>query len=672
MHNDPKHRDPIAIPNFERIEYAILHLPDDVGHILLTDRGNQEFIGKVYLTTNDLGQYLPSITQTVIDMRPDIRRHTFTSVMSDIGQTLEASDDDSEDDTLDIEDDSEDDNSPSLMQQAMTHEQEYEPSHPALLRALVLWLKQQVASATNDLPVRCFLLRAYAPKGSRVLMTITFRAENTEWRPPPQRHVPYAEVAVDPALSAPTAHDPAPAQPAPASTTALVPAPFSTATPVTQAPPGMMLMPANVGDGALYGTAGAFRVLNNSYEEYGRIMLEGVGRLQDMMNQVLQDMGVELHGTRQQVSSLVENVLDRRLHELEVKEDSAANMKETDQKMALGREALVQFGLVAQNYLAGRGVPPELAGVMGIVASSPELRDAISKPSVQALLQDPENVKSLAVLLEQFGSKNEGASASPQGAPSTSPPNGQMPGNPPGSPAQQPKPPPYAQPMPQQGYPQPMPQQAYSQPMQQQAYPQPMPQQAYSQPVQQQPYQQPVPQQSYQQPVQQQGYQQPMPQQAPPQPVQQQVPPPQPMQQQSYPQPTPNGYGPTMPQGYGPPPAPSYGYPAPQTPPNQQPGYPSPSPMTGWPATDPYACQPPFQSTPTPQQSWNVPPGQPGPSGQPGQAPRQTAPAYPGQGFAVQAAPAQGGYPPAQPSYSSPPQQAQGTRPGPQGGSRPG
>jgi len=438
------YRDEITIPNFDRIETAILGLPEDVGHLLLTDRSlsaSDAFIAKTYLTTTDLKKYIVQSTETVIILESDNRHHHAQPMMSAMPNRSD-NDDEDDDDELDLIAEGDSGTEDSICD-AMNEDPDTEPTYPEFLRALVLWLKDHVNLATNDIPARSFLLRAYSPKGTRVVMTISFRAENRAWRPPPQRMVPVQEVAVDPAgptntvpraaaaaSSESVLRPPTPQTPQ----TALAPvAPSNLASPAAQAPAGMILMPANVGDGALYGTAGAFRALGDSYEHYGRLMIHGVGQLQDMMNQVLRDMGKELHGARGHVTSLVEDVLDRRVREVEIREEHAESTNQTDQRMALAREAFGQFGMLAQSFFAARGIPPELAEVYGVISSSPELMGTLARPSVRALLQDPDNVKALAVSLEQIGAQQEQLREGSQGARALTPPTGPFPG--PGYPA---------------------------------------------------------------------------------------------------------------------------------------------------------------------------------------------------------------------------------------------
>lgn len=434
----------IIIPNFERVEAAILGLQDDVGHVLLTDRnlGPQEsFLGKVYLTVQDLGKYCPSVKRHYVKLMSDKHRHHSiqdASEMSDMSDQEAAGEDDDAESLSDEE-------SPLDLSEFLDEEDAPEPPFQELLQAIVSWVKDQVIAATNDMPVRAFLLRAYSPKGSRVLMTSTFRAENRAWRPPSARTVPspapespVAGRAVEPVsrVEAGAGASHASASGTGASGTGggshLLPvqqAPMPSAPPSLmsggfQPPAGMVLLPANVADGGLYGTAGAFRALGDSYEQYGRIMVNGVEQLQGMMNQVLGDMGRELHGARGQVTSLVDYVLEKRVREVEIREEHAENIQQTDMKMTLAREAVGQLGNVAQSFFTARGIPPELAEVLGALGSSPELMASLQKPSVRALLQNPDNLKALATSLENIGEQQEQVRSVMQGPRASQPPSG--------------------------------------------------------------------------------------------------------------------------------------------------------------------------------------------------------------------------------------------------------
>ena len=61
------------------------------------------------------------------------------------------------------------------------------------------------------------------------------------------------------------------------------------------------------------------------------------------------------------------------------------------------KTGLVELG----QFLAARGVTPELADALGAIGQSPELVQTLNDPDVRVLMHDPNNLRMLAGMLKQ-------------------------------------------------------------------------------------------------------------------------------------------------------------------------------------------------------------------------------------------------------------------------------
>ena len=445
--------DSITIHNFDRLRQSIMKLSDDVHILMLNDKeipGEDGQVGKVFVTLNELREYIPGRGRNSDTSQSDIRHQTSgTDASNAVGNSGEFEGDGEE---LSLDDENELGDSIPCSDSEECESDETEPTLHEYLSGAVAWLKDVIVNSMGDSPSRSFVFRAYSPKGSRVLLTSTFRADNSAWRPPPTAISPsqvrdsaeschggatganaidgnsgaalVGAIGTGPSSNGRIFPAPPAAPPAQPAGIQLAPLPPPNLT-LSTTPPGMIMMPANVADGGLYGTYGAFRALGESYENYGRLVLNGVGQLQGMMTQVVKDMGHELHETRGQVTTLVDNVLDKRVREIEIREEHAEQIQQMDHRTAMAREAFSQFGSIAQAYFSSRGLSPEMADIYGVISSSPELMGTLAKPSVRALLKDPATLKLLAQSLEQVGDRQESISASSPDRPVAALPSGQ-------------------------------------------------------------------------------------------------------------------------------------------------------------------------------------------------------------------------------------------------------
>ena len=148
------------------------------------------------------------------------------------------------------------------------------------------------------------------------------------------------------------------------------------------------------------GAAKGIKALGDYYAQWGRIVLGSVGQLQGVNNEMLARLHKQLNESRGQVDQLVGSILENRFNELQMHEERQAGERQDDARHALAREAITQLGDAAKAFLTARGINPEMADVLGVLGSSPELMTALNDPDVRALMQEPSNLSDLAKMLK--------------------------------------------------------------------------------------------------------------------------------------------------------------------------------------------------------------------------------------------------------------------------------
>ena len=169
------------------------------------------------------------------------------------------------------------------------------------------------------------------------------------------------------------------------------------------------------------GSIKGLRTLGDFYAQWGQIVLGSVGQLQGVNNAMLGRLAKQLKEARGQVDQLVASILENRVKELDVQSERLTDERDGDARTALAREALGQLGQAANAFLAGRGLSPESAELFTTLGSSPELLAALSDPGVRQLMQDPDNLRSLAEMLRQAAVQAQAGGSPDGGAPATSP-----------------------------------------------------------------------------------------------------------------------------------------------------------------------------------------------------------------------------------------------------------
>jgi len=237
------------------------------------------------------------------------------------------------------------------------------PTFEQITEAACRWLRELAANNTVGEQWARYRVRVYGPKGMKVLHTGTFvvKNEDSELQCPP----PSQQLAVIP-------------------------------TPTFEQAETM-------------GATKGLNALGDYYAQWGRIVLGSVGQLQGVNNQMLGRLHRQLSESRGQVDKLVGSILENRFRELEMTEERQADERADGARHALAREALSQLGDAAKAFLTAKGVNPEMADVLGVLGSSPDLMAALNDPDVQVLMQDPANLGGLAQMLKAAGEQARAA-----------------------------------------------------------------------------------------------------------------------------------------------------------------------------------------------------------------------------------------------------------------------
>jgi len=257
-------------------------------------------------------------------------------------------------------------------------EPHYEPPTPLeIAQAACRWMRELAIGNTVGEAWCRFRVKVFGPKGMKVLHTGTFICRN---------------------------HD------------------FDIELPVPEALRDLKIPSPSFEESANAGAAKGIKALGDYYAQWGRIVLGSVGQLQGVNNEMLGRLHKQLSESRGQVDQLVASILENRFNELQMVEERQADERADGARHALAREALSQLGDAAKAFLTAKGVNPEMADVLGVLGSSPELMGALNDPDVRVLMQDPANLGSLAQMLKAAAHQARAAREA-----STAPPTGPAP-----------------------------------------------------------------------------------------------------------------------------------------------------------------------------------------------------------------------------------------------------
>jgi len=227
-----------------------------------------------------------------------------------------------------------------------------EITHEMICEAAAAWVRDVAERNTVGEEWRRFRVRVYAPKGIRLMDSAQFVCRNHE----ADLDLPVPEL---PEMPLPT---------------------FDEATAVA--------------------SSKGIKALGDYYAQWGHLVIGSIGQLQGVNQSMIHHLHRQLQDAQEQVDKLVSTLLENRAREAELADAREAEERDSSARTVLAQQALEQLGEAARAFLSTRGLTPELADVLGVIGTSPELMRALSSPDVRALMQDPDNLKGLAAMLE--------------------------------------------------------------------------------------------------------------------------------------------------------------------------------------------------------------------------------------------------------------------------------
>ncbi len=346
-----------SFEGLEVIERRILKLADEIAYLVLydrTDRKNEEKLGRLDLSEGD-----------TLPWREDEDDPHARSDLEVVAGGIE--DDDEPADPYDGEE-GEDGEQPERRKLG-------QPRPPIPMKVLAeagcRWVREMARSNTVGEPYMRLRLRVYAPKGDRMLFSGQFVCRNH---------------GVD--LDIPTSDE----------------------------LPKIEMPKPSFDEAALAASAKGVKALGDFYAQWGRLVLGSMSQLQGVNNSMLAKLHKQLQDSRDQIDLLVASVLEDRVQQAERHEQRRTEERIGDARHELAKEAINQLGSAAQAFLAAKGVTPDMADLLGTLSASNELMDTLKKPEVRKLMEDPDNLASLAAMLDQAAAQVAQAQAQPPGA----------------------------------------------------------------------------------------------------------------------------------------------------------------------------------------------------------------------------------------------------------------
>ena len=290
-----------------------------------------------------------------------------------------------------------------------------------LCQASVTWMRHVARELMANRAACTFKVWFHTLKGD-YLGSARFFAENSSYRPPvitppgapatpaaPEPQAPQLPVVASPQL---------PALPA-----LQVPPPPPPVFEVTQPGPAVALALGADGRGQLVyldpktiPEARVWRALGQATEEFLGTVGRAFSGIVDLQAKTVNHQSEQLDKSQALVQSLATQLLAAR----RLKESDEAEQKVDERQLRvreeLGKTFLSELGSLGRVLATSKlGMAPELAELGDIVATSPELAEAIRDPDVRAMLKDDKTRKELAQLLV-LASKRPGGDTPPKAA----------------------------------------------------------------------------------------------------------------------------------------------------------------------------------------------------------------------------------------------------------------
>jgi hypothetical protein len=367
-----------SFEDIEFVETRILNLAPKIGYLVLedrTDRSAEERMGRFDFDEAHAEPYLEDAAAHPVGVLPGARSAPAEEEDDEEESTDEERDDEDGDD--EDQDGGAGDQEPAETWPRSFPDDPHGSPRPNLApltpvdiaRAACRWVRDCAIRNTVGETFRRFRVRIHGPKGAPKIDAGTFICRNHSWTEQPPAS---SEVMPDLRIPTPT-------------------------------------FDQSAKDSTLKG----IKALGDYYAQWGQIVLGSVGQLQGVNNSMLARLHRQLQESRGQVDELVASILEYRHNEVETAERRRLEEHAGDTRSELARDALQQLGTAASAYLTGRAVPPDLLETFGAISSSSELTAVLRDPAVRDLMNEPDNLRGLAAMLQAAGQQ---AQAARQGA----------------------------------------------------------------------------------------------------------------------------------------------------------------------------------------------------------------------------------------------------------------
>ncbi len=414
--------DGIQISGLDLLYALLLQHADELDHVALDEvihRQRRVQVARINFTPGDLSSQLDRLGDALDEMGDDtdededISDATTTERTHPYGQRsalAEAAEDPSADDE---EDDQEDDqDAPSRR----------------LCRAVLLWVADEVRVVMRNRPRCSFRLRMHGPKGGHI-ESQCFRADNDAYRPArPTAEAPAPPPPTPPA-PAPPASPPqlpvvAPPPPLPLALSLPAPAPSPPPPPPPRSTPAVAIALGGDGQSQLIfldpdtiPEARVWRALGLATEDLLRRSGVAYGNIIELQSRTVLHQASQLDKSNALIESLATQLLAARQVQAADESEQKVDERQLRVREELGKTFLSELGSLGRVLASSKlGLSPELAELGDLVASSPELAEALREPQVRALLKNEETRKELTHILRFAASRTSGGGTPPQAA----------------------------------------------------------------------------------------------------------------------------------------------------------------------------------------------------------------------------------------------------------------
>ena len=164
------------------------------------------------------------------------------------------------------------------------------------------------------------------------------------------------------------------------------------------------------------GSRAGMRALGGYYAQLGTLMMSTMRQVSTVHREMIDDLHGQVKESRGQLDEVLGALLETRAAASMVKVQEDAEARKAQSHNMLAQQAIHGIGEAAKAFaMAKSGVSPEMAGLAEKMGKSPELMQALMSADVQTLMEQPENLKTVAQMLQQAAKAMTAAEAAKTG-----------------------------------------------------------------------------------------------------------------------------------------------------------------------------------------------------------------------------------------------------------------